>query len=65
MHGLLGDLAQRSVEGDIREGKGTVIARCRKMEGLIAHLMDLRALKQKRVIKTLAKVIKNYIYVKF
>ena len=65
MHGLLGDLAQRSVEGDIREGKGTVIAQCLQMEGLIAHLTDLLALKQKRVIQTLAKVIKNCIDVKF
>ena len=65
VHGLVGDLAQRIAEGDIREGKGTVIAQCLQMEGLIAHLTDLLALKQKRVIQTLAKVIKNCIDVKF
>ena len=65
MHGLLGDLAHLSAKGDIREEKGNVIAQRRHMEGLIAHLTDLRALKQRLVIKALAKVIKNYIYVKF
>ena len=61
---MRGDLAQRNVEGEIKQGHGFVITQHHKMTVLTVQLMDQLVLRLKLVIKVLAKVcnIENQLY---